>query len=104
ELRITAEQRIIVLIHIVDITYREIANRRNTTENRKLNKQALSVLFGNDHLLEHFMLSHDVGTTTRLYTLISDIQGLDPKLKVHLRNKIIEKYKDFKFFDTEERV
>ncbi|WP_041610069.1 transcription elongation factor GreA [Treponema pallidum] len=50
------------------------------------------------------MLSHDVGTTTRLYTLISDIQGLDPKLKVHLRNKIIEKYKDFKFFDTEERV
>ncbi|EFW36507.1 transcription elongation factor GreA [Treponema phagedenis] len=104
ELNIDYARQIIVLIHILDITYREIANKRNTTENRRINKQVLGVLFGKDALLENFILDCDEDTVTRFYTFINDIVDLDPKLKMQLRNKILEKYKDFKFFDTEEKT
>ena len=104
ELNIDYEHQIIVLIHILDITYREIASRRNTTENRKINKQIHTILFGKDALLENFILAHDEDAVTRLYTLVSDIKDLDPPIKMQLRNRILEKYKNFKFFDEVEKT
>lgn len=104
DLNIDYEHQIIVLIHILDITYREIASKRNTTENRKINKQIQTLLFGKDALLEHFILSHDEDLVTRLYTLVSDIKDLDPLIKMQLRNRILEKYKNFKFFDEVEKT
>ena len=104
ELNIDYEHQIIVLIHILDITYREIASRRNTTENRKINKQIHTILFGKDAVLENFILAHDEDAVTRLYTLVSDIKDLDPPIKMQLRNRILEKYKNFKFFDEVEKT
>ncbi|MGP1454342.1 MAG: transcription elongation factor GreA [Treponema sp.] len=104
DLHIPYEHQIIVLIHILDITYREIASRRNTAENRKINKQVQNVLFGKDALLENFIVEHDEDTVTRLYTLIGDISDLDPAIKMQLRNRILEKYKNFKFFDEVEKT
>ena len=104
DLNIDYEHQIIVLIHILDITYREIASRRNTTENRKINKQIHTILFGKEALLENFILDHDEDAVTRLYTLVSDIKDLDPSIKMQLRNRILEKYKNFKFFDEVEKT
>ena len=104
ELHIDYEHQMIVLIHILDITYREIASRRNTTENRKINKQIHTILFGKDALLENFILEHDEDAVTRLYTLVSDIKDLDSPIKMQLRNRILEKYKNFKFFDEVEKT
>lgn len=104
DLNIDYEHQIIVLIHILDITYREIANSRNTTENRKINKQVLGILFGADALLENFIVEHAEDTVTRLYTLVSDIKDLDPPKKMQLRNRILEKYKNFKFLDEVEKT
>ena len=104
DLNIDYEHEIIVLIHILDITYREIASRRNTTENRKINKQIHTILFGKEALLENFILEHDEDAVTRLYTLVSDIKDLDPPIKMQLRNRILEKYKNFKFFDEVEKT
>ena len=104
ELGISVEQQLIVLIHILDITYREIASRRNTTENRKINHQVHTILFGKDELLQNFIMESDVDTITRLYTLIDDIKDLDPVIKMNIRAKIVEKHKDFKFFDIEEKT
>ena len=104
DLNIDYEHEIIVLIHILDITYREIASRRNTTENRKINKQIHTILFGKEALLENFILDHDEDAVTRLYTLVSDIKDLDPPIKMQLRNRILEKYKNFKFFDEVEKT
>ena len=103
EIGINLEHQFIVLIHVLDITYREINSRRNTTENRKLNHQVHSILFGKDALLENFIIDNNVDTITRLYTLIGDIKDLEPAIKMHLRAKIVEKHKDFKFFDIEEK-
>ena len=104
ELNIGYEHQIIVLIHILDISYREIASRRNTTENRKINKQVHTILFGKEALLENFILDHTEDAVTRLYTLVGDIRDLDAAIKMQLRNRILEKYKNFKFFDEVEKT
>ncbi len=104
EVGISLEQQLIVLIHILDISYREIASKRNTTENRKINNQVNNILFGKDNLLENFIIESDKNTITRLYTLIGDIKELDPVTKMNIRAKIVEKHKDFKFFEIEEKT
>ena len=104
ELGIPYEKQLITLIHILDITYREISNHRETTENRKINRQVQTLLFGKDNLLENYILQNDVDTITRLYTLVDDVKDLDPAIKMHLRNKILEEHKGFKFFGTEEKT
>ncbi|HNY22577.1 MAG TPA: transcription elongation factor GreA [Treponemataceae bacterium] len=103
-LSIPYEKQLITLIHILDITFREIANHRETTENRKINRQVHTLLFGKDNLLETYILKNDVDTITRLYTLVDDVKDLDPAIKMHLRNKILEQHKGFKFFGTEEKT
>jgi len=104
EVGIPYEKQLITLIHILDITYREISNHRETTENRKINRQVQTLLFGKDNLLENYILQNDVDTITRLYTLVDDVKDLDPAIKMHLRNKILEEHKGFKFFGTEEKT
>lgn len=103
EIDIDLERQLIVLIHILDLTFREISNKRNTIENRKINRQVAGILFGKDALLETFILEHDENTITRLYTLVGDIDDLDPAIKMNLRNKILAVHKDFKFFESDEK-
>ncbi len=98
------EKQLITLIHILDLTYREISNHRETTENRKINRQVQTILFGKDTLLENYIMTNDVDTITRLYTLVDDVKDLDPGIKMQLRNKILEQHKGFKFFGSEEKT
>ncbi|MDR2071835.1 MAG: transcription elongation factor GreA [Spirochaetaceae bacterium] len=101
---ITEEKKIITLIYILDITYRDIDNHRNTTENRKINKQVYTLLF-KDRLLESFILKADEDTLLRIYTLIEDVKDLDPADKFKLRAVIQEKDPHFKFTGgTEKKV
>lgn len=104
ELGISYEKQLITLIHILDITYREIENHRETTENRKINRQIQSLIFGKENLLETFILKNNVDTITRLYTLVDDVKDLDPAIKMRLRNKVLEEHKGFKFFGSEEKI
>jgi transcription elongation factor GreA len=101
---LTMERRLIVLIHILNITYREIENHRDTTENRKINKQVYALLFKDD-VLNTFIDDADPDTITRIYTLIEDVKDLDPADKLNLRNRILQKHPAFKFIgDTEKTV
>ncbi len=97
------EKQLITLIHILDLTYREIENHVDTTENRKINRQVQLLLFKNDTLLK-YILEHDEDTITRMYTLVDDVKDLDPSIKMTLRNRILEKYPDFKFHGAEEKT
>ncbi len=103
DLDISYEKMLITLIHILDITYREIANHRETTENRKINRQVQTLLFKED-TLQQFILDNDVDTITRLYTLVDDVKDLDPAIKMQIRNRILEKHSGFKFYGTEEKT
>ena len=96
------EKQLITLIHILDISYREIENRRDIAENRKLNKQVYTILFKED-IINNYIDSADTETITRIYTFINDVKELDPADKMLLKNRIVKKYPDFKFFGDEEK-
>jgi transcription elongation factor GreA len=96
------EKQLITLIHILDISYREIENHRDTTENRKINKQVYNILF-TEGTLGRFISEADGYTILRIYTFINDVKDLDPADKIKLRNAILEKFPDFKFLGEEEK-
>jgi transcription elongation factor GreA len=101
---LSLERKLIVLIHMLNITYREIENHRDTAENKKINKQVYTLLFKDD-ALSNFIDEADPDTITRIYTLIDDVKDLDPADKLNLRNRILQKNPSFKFLgDTEKAV
>jgi transcription elongation factor GreA len=101
---ISFDKQLITLIHILDITFRDIENHRDTTENRKINKQVYAILF-KEGVLHSFIDEADGDTIIRLFTLINDVKDLDPAEKLQLREGIVKKHPSFKFFgDTEKAV
>ncbi|MDR3341661.1 MAG: transcription elongation factor GreA [Treponema sp.] len=97
------EKQLITLVHVLDITYREIGNHRDTTENRKINKQVYTILF-KEGVLNVFLDEVDSDTIIRIYTLIQDVKDLDPTDKLKLRSRILDKRPDFKFFGDVEKT
>ena len=100
---ISEERQIIVLIHILDLTFRDIDNQRETTDARKLNKQAYTILF-KEGLLVSFINNADTDTIIRIYAFINDIKNLDSDDKLRLKAKIQERHPDFKFFEEAEKT
>jgi len=99
---ISEERQFIVLIHILDLTYRDIDNQRDTIEARKINKQVHTILF-KDSLLGSFIDNADTDTITRIYNFINDIKYLDPQDKINLKIRIQDRHPDFQFFEVTEK-
>ncbi|MCL2380017.1 MAG: transcription elongation factor GreA [Treponema sp.] len=96
------EKQLLTLIHVLDISYRELDNRRDIAENRKLNKQAYTILF-KEGAISNYVDTADEETIKRICTFINGIKDLDPADKMNLKNKVLKKYPDFKFFGVEEK-
>ena len=99
---ISYEKQLITLIHILDITYRDIENHKDTVENRKINKLVYNILF-KDGSLADFIDGADEDTIIRIFTFINDVKDLDPQDKLNLKNKILDKRPGFKFFEKAEK-
>ena len=99
---VSYEKQLIALLNTIVLCFREINSHVNTTENKKIEKQAEALLFKNE-TLANYMFQNEEETVTKMYTLVDDIQDLDPNIKSKLRNKILEKYPDYKFRATEEK-
>ena len=101
---ISFEKQLFTLISILDLSYRDIENHRETSESRKINKQAYTILFKDEYLYS-FIDSADQDTIIRVYTFINDVKDLDPQDKLNLKSRIVDKNPNFKFFgDTEKKV
>lgn len=103
---ISYQKQLITIVNLIDQTYREIDNHVDTTENKKINKNAKKLIFGekdDKNVYAEHMLSCDMDTMTHLYTLVDDISALEGSYKQALRNKILEKYSDYKFRAKEEK-
>jgi len=87
----------------LDISFKEIENHRDTTENRKINKQVQLILF-KDGTLEEFLDISEHDTIERVYTLLDDVKDLDPAIKLKLRKHIMEKFPNFKITGEEEKA
>jgi transcription elongation GreA/GreB family factor len=99
---ISEERQVIVLIHILDLSYRDIDNQRETVEARKINKQVYNILF-KDGALASLINNASLDTATRIYTFINDVKNLDPQDKINLRSRIQDRHPDFKFGDGIEK-
>lgn len=99
---VSYEKQLITLLNVIELCWREITNHVNTVENKKIAKQAEILLFKND-ALGKYMFSNDEQTVTKMYTLVNDIVNIDASIKTSLRNRILEKYPDYKFQAAEEK-
>ena len=98
------QKQLIAIVNIISQCYREIDNHVESTENKKIIKNACKMLFDKDNnTYASFMLSCDEEQMSHMYTLVDDITELDGVIKTQLRNKILEKYPDYKFHTTEEK-
>jgi transcription elongation factor GreA len=95
------EKVFIGMVHLLDISFREIDNRRDVSENRRLNRQIQTYLF-KDGELSNFVLEADEEPISRIYNLLEDVNGLDPSIAIELRLKITERFPDFKFYGGEQ--
>lgn len=102
EFEIPFEKVLISLIKLLEISFREINNRRDVSFNRKINKQVQTILFKEKVLLT-FVETSEEDSVNRIFSLINDIKDLDPSLKLDLKSKIMEKFPKFKFFGGEEK-
>ncbi|MBQ6781772.1 MAG: transcription elongation factor GreA [Treponema sp.] len=102
EANIPYQKQLIAILNIISQSYREIENHVDTTENRRVIKNAQNLLFKNDTLIT-YMLESDEDTMTHIYTLVDDIADLNGDEKARLRSKILEKYPDYKFHKKEEK-
>ncbi len=90
------EKVYIACIHLLDISFREIENRRDVSTNRKINKQIQDFLFREERL-PAYLMEADVDSITRLYTLVEDVKDLDPSIKIRLKQRIKDKHPGFRF-------
>jgi len=104
DIGLSYEKVLITLIHILDLSYKEIESHRDTTENRKVNKQVQTILFTDGALDSFFLDSTDAEMVERVYTLASDVKDLDPTIKLRMKRKILEKWPDFKVSGEEEKT
>jgi transcription elongation factor GreA len=102
KMEVKLEKVLIGMIHLLDITFREINNKRDVSFNRKINKQAHDFLFHEGRLLNYILESGE-DTIMRLYTLVEDIKELDPNLKISLKHQIRERYPHYQFPGEQEK-
>ena len=96
------EKVLIGMIHLLDLTYRDIGNKRDPQVNRKLNRQIADYLF-KEHQLDDFIATASEDSITRIYTLVDDVKDLDPSIKLRLRQHIKERFPSYRFADEAEK-
>jgi len=100
--RVNRERQLIVLIHLLDITFRDIENQRETVEARKINKHVYNILF-RDGTLGDFVQVAEPDSVARVYSFVSDVKNLEPQDRLNLRSRIKDRFPDFKFADRVEK-
>ncbi len=102
EMEISREKLLIGMIHLLDITFREINNKRDVSFNRKINKQVMDFLFKEKNLF-NYILETGEESITRLYTLIEDVKELDPSVRISLKQQIKSKFPSYQFLGDQEK-
>ena len=99
---IKPEKVLIGMIHLLDLTYRDIGNKRDAVNNRKLNRQIADYLF-KEHQLTDFIETANEESITRIFTLVDDVKELDPSIKLRVRQRIKERFPSYRFADESEK-
>ena len=91
------ERILIAMIHLLDLTFRDIDNRKDVSRNRKINRQIHNYLFKDGNLQRHLSGADESGIN-RVYTLVRDVKDLDPSIKIELKQKIMDEHPGIRFY------
>lgn len=100
---ISMEKVLIALLHLLDITFRNISNKKDVVTNRRINRSIQTILFEED-ILHQYVAANERDQVNRIYSLVKDIEELDPSKKIELKHLIKEQIPDFKFTGDDERA
>ncbi len=100
---VATEKVLISLLHLLDITFRNISNKRDVVTNRRINRSIQSILF-EEGVLHQYVANHDMDHVNRIYSLVKDIAELDPSKKIELKHLVKEQFPDFKFSGEDEKA
>ena len=92
------EKVLIGMIHLLDLTYRDIGNKRDPQVNRKLNRQIADYLI-KEQRLDNYLAVASEESITRIFTLVDDVKELDPSIKLRLRQQIKDRFPAYRFAD-----
>jgi transcription elongation factor GreA len=94
---LTREKLLISMIHLLDLTARDIDNKRDVSVNRKLNKQVQSFLIKDEEIFRYIEGSDEDGIH-RIYSLLEDVKDLDPGIMASIRKSISSRFPGFEFY------
>ncbi len=97
EIGVKVEKILINMIRLLDLTFNDIESKREVSYNRKLNRQVQSFLF-KEGQLQTFLVNGDKGSAVRVFTLLEDIDQLDPVLKRDLKKVVLETFPGIQFY------
>lgn len=98
--KVDYEKILINMIHLLDISFREISDKRDVSDNRRLNKQIQNYLF-KDNNIQDYLKKASEESTIRLYSLISDVSDIDISILQDIKEIIRAKFPNFKFTDED---
>lgn len=97
EIGLSEEKIFINMIRLLSLTFTDIRAKREVILNRKLNRQIQRYLFKEEHL-QTFILSGDKNSALRLFTLLDDVEDVDPVIKRDLKSTIQQKFPKITFY------
>jgi transcription elongation factor GreA len=100
---ISYEKTVISLLHLLDISYRAIENKREVTKFRKIVKNISTILF-DERTLTDYLRTCSQDSIKRLYPLVKDISDLDPAIKIEVKHIVKERFPDYIFHGEDDRT
>jgi len=97
EIGVKVEKILINMIRLLDLTFNDIESKREVSYNRKLNRQVQSFLF-KEGQLESFLVNGSKESAVRVFTLLEDINQLDPGMKRDLKDIVQETFPGIQFY------
>ncbi len=91
------EKLLISMVHLLDLTARDIDNKRDVSLNRKLTKQVHNFLIKDEEIFNYIGQSDEDGIH-RIYSLLEDVKDLDPGIMATIRKAIAARFPRFEFY------
>jgi transcription elongation factor GreA len=97
DLGLKIEKIFINMIRLYHLTFNDIESKRDVSLNRKLNRQVQNYLFKEGHL-ESFLVNGGEESAVRVFTLLEDIDDMDPVIKRDLKAVVLQTFPNIRFY------
>ncbi len=96
KIKVSFESLITSQLQLLDHAFNAVEAKKATTENKKIVKTLMTILFEERTIFE-FLNSSNEGQAQRINFIIQRMSGLDQSKKIEVKHTILEKFPDFTF-------